>query len=100
VDFHFPEWTEMTDWQTKLRSAGYTGELELGAMVRALPREIPWEGHAKKKAQLNLNASHYNESWIVGYDGYGTIIPSASANTPEEALAKLMIEHPELWAKS
>ena len=47
------------EWQTKLRAAGYTGKLELGAMVRALPQ----------------------------HENY------------EEAVANLMIQHPELWKK-
>jgi hypothetical protein len=89
----------MTDWQTRLRAAGYTGELELGAMVRACgedflavqkvkgnPAESRWRAVAESSARLK----NVDGSWRGG-------IADCYAWEPEEAVANLMIEHPELW---
>ncbi len=92
-----------SSWKTRLRAAGYTGKLELGAMVR----EFRGNG---SYPQLVVSGSHETGSWRAEpmfetlADGYRRTLHAnpyqkGEGTSAEEALANLMIEHPELWRK-
>lgn len=86
----------MTNWQERLRAAGYAGELELGAMIKTLPRYYK-RGQFVLREYGPLNGI----SWYAEYWDNNELLLHASdySDTPEEAVADLMIEHPELWKK-
>ena len=79
-----------TSWQSRLRAAGYAGALELGAMLIAC---------AKTSTEISVTVrspAGPDEDWIAYR---GDEAREFEGDSPEEAVAKLMIEHPELWRK-
>ncbi len=87
-------------WPSKLRAAGYTGALELGAMIRTLPLNADLGYPDDITIGLALKASGAEETrWAAGYWNYDDWEFFKHGATPEEAVANLMIEHPELWRK-
>jgi hypothetical protein len=89
----------LNEWQSKLYDLGYPGPYEAGSMMIAatrkrridnfsLVRYSPRDWHAEvtfKPDQRPATVDH----------PYGSL--EGKGKTPEEAVANLMIAHPELW---
>ena len=79
-------------WVLKLKNIGYLGPYETGAMLDLLPIEVE-EEIVDTGMTLTLYVTDA-KTWRVGYVTY-----EAEGSSHIEAVANLMIEHPELWNK-
>jgi hypothetical protein len=80
----------LNDWQTKLFDLGYIGPYDLGSLLDRLPVDVE-EADPDIRMTLTLYATDAG-TWRVGYVAF-----DAEGRTHIEAVAKLMIEHPDIW---
>ena len=88
----------LNGWQSKLYDLGYPGSYEAGAMMRRLPSKIRDD---RQYSYYYLRIDNYEDRWFANYWDENTrcgLRPDCGAS-PEEAVANLMIAHPELWRK-
>ncbi len=81
---------QFSNWPNELREAGYEGKPEVSEMLQALT-EVRYLRLVKSGSLWGADATNLEET-----------LPEISDNitqSAEESLAKLMIEHPELWRK-
>ena len=83
----------LNGWQSKLYGLGYPGPYEVGAMLRRLEKAVAIQDC---RYELTLGAL-LSGPWMVRYQWFECFEHEYEADTPEEAVANLMIAHPELW---
>jgi hypothetical protein len=95
----------LNEWQSKLYDLGYPGPYDLGSMVRAVrhkwrPRDCDELGDLTVQITEDEFFAGYVTNENAEFDHELTRWSfRRSGDSPEEAVANLMIEHPELWKK-
>jgi hypothetical protein len=80
-----------TDWEERLRAAGYTGEMDLGSLLRACPVSLKGHDHGLELSTV-YGSNDPDKRWRAGYFLELGMSTDASGSTPEEAVASLWIK--------
>ena len=93
---------EEPKWKYKLRAAGYDGGFD--DLIQRMPETIARPAHFPEPHQrwaflVGVYPPENPTHWRAGYALRNEIGPYSDGASPEEAVANLMIEHPELWRK-
>ena len=85
----------LNGWQSKLYALGYPGPYETGAMMRQLPKQTI---HGNLVLVFGWNPGLWMAAYLWGRK-FENASPATEAESDVEAVANLMIAHPELWRK-
>jgi hypothetical protein len=79
-----------TDWEARLRAAGYTGAMDLGSLLKACPISLKGEEHGLEMSTV-YSSGEPGKIWRAGYFLELGLSADGSGATPEEAVANLWI---------